>query len=105
MPNTIGFTFSDQFTLFKKWKTIDSRSRHLTKETNIIDTRGEPFELKPRQFLLAKTVEKIAIQTDIAATLQGRSSIARLGIVVACRDKAFPAMSSALGIANIGPSP
>ena len=81
-PCSVDLTLSSQFTLFKRGKTIDSKSSRLREETRVVDTKDEPFELKPGQFILAKTVEKIAIPKDIAATLQGKSSIARLGIVV-----------------------
>jgi len=81
-PCSFDLTLSSQFTLFKKGRTLDSRKAVREEDVEVINTEGEAFEIQPRQFVLARTVEKIAISRDIAATLQGRSSIARLGIVV-----------------------
>lgn len=81
-PCSVDLTLSSQFTLFEKGKVIDSRIPIQKEKMKVVDTDGKAFEIQPGQFLLAKTIEKIAIPNNIAATLQGRSSIARLGIVV-----------------------
>lgn len=43
---------------------------------------GEPFILQPGDFVLATTMERFALPSDILARLEGRSSLGRLGIVV-----------------------
>lgn len=43
---------------------------------------GEPFVLHPGEFVLATTMEFIRLPRDIAARLEGRSSLGRLGIEV-----------------------
>ena len=50
--------------------------------SELVITNGEPFTLYPGQFILGQTQEKVAISKALAATLEGRSSVARLGIVV-----------------------
>ena len=40
------------------------------------------FIVHPGEFLLGATVEKITLPTDIAAKLEGRSSLGRLGLVI-----------------------
>ena len=50
-------------------------------------TDDSPFPLKPRQFLLARTLERIELPTDrgmphLAARIEGKSSRARCGVMV-----------------------
>jgi len=81
-PASVDLTLSSRFALFEKGQLIDSRRLDETAKMQAINAKGGEIELKPGQFILAKTVEKIAVSRDIAATLEGRSSIARLGIFV-----------------------
>lgn len=43
---------------------------------------GRPFYIHPGEFALATTLEYIALPNDLAAILEGRSSLGRLGITV-----------------------
>lgn len=43
---------------------------------------GQPFFLQPGTFILAQTLEFVALPNCIAATLDGRSSLGRRGLVV-----------------------
>jgi len=43
---------------------------------------GERFIVHPGEFVLATTLEWVAVPTDLVARLEGRSSIGRLGIVI-----------------------
>lgn len=43
---------------------------------------GESFTLYPGQFVLAQTHERIALPPHITAKLEGKSSLARLGLVL-----------------------
>jgi len=81
-PCSVDLTLSSNFTLFEEGQLIDSKRLSETFKTQAIEAKGGGIELKPGQFILAKTVEKIAVSKDIAATLEGRSSIARLGVFV-----------------------
>jgi dCTP deaminase len=51
-------------------------------EKNISVPDGEYYELKPREFILAFTEEYIKLPNHIAARVEGRSSIARLGLTI-----------------------
>lgn len=44
--------------------------------------RGEAFKLRPGQFALATTMERIDLPRGLAAFVQGRSSIGRAGLTV-----------------------
>jgi dCTP deaminase len=45
-------------------------------------TPDEPFIMQPGDFALASTMEQLELPDDLLARLEGRSSIARLGITV-----------------------
>ena len=42
----------------------------------------DSFLLKPREFVLAQTLERIAMPTDLIGFVEGRSSFARVGITI-----------------------
>ena len=44
--------------------------------------KAEKVELKPRQMVLGKTVEKIELPSNISGRLEGRSSFARMGLAI-----------------------
>jgi len=82
-PCSVDLTLADEFVIFKQGSVIDPLDvESIKKGTTLAKTNNKPLLLKPGQFVLAKTAEKIALSKRYAATLEGRSSIARLGIVV-----------------------
>lgn len=51
--------------------------------TRLVETVGEePFVLHPGEFVLASTYERVRLPDDLAARLEGKSSLGRLGLVV-----------------------
>ena len=50
--------------------------------TEVIVKKGEYFIMQPGDFVLAVTLERITIPSDLVGRLEGRSSLGRLGIVV-----------------------
>ena len=55
-------------------------SNEITKEVKV--KNNESFMMQPGDFVLAVTLEKVKIPSDIMGRLEGRSSLGRLGIVV-----------------------
>jgi dCTP deaminase len=50
--------------------------------TRLVETEGdEPFILHPGEFVLASTYEVVSLPDDIAARLEGKSSLGRLGLL------------------------
>ena len=43
---------------------------------------GEPINLKPGDFVLAYTLERVELSNDIAARVEGRSTLGRMGISI-----------------------
>ena len=82
-PCSIDLSLSDNFTVFKTGKLFSPHNREeVRSHSELIVTNGEPFTLSPGQFVLGQTREKLSISKHLAGTLEGRSSVARLGIVV-----------------------
>ncbi|OGH12153.1 MAG: dCTP deaminase [Candidatus Levybacteria bacterium RIFCSPHIGHO2_01_FULL_40_10] len=55
-------------------------SNEITKKVVVAD--GEPFIMQPGDFVLAVTLERVKIPSNMMGRLEGRSSLGRLGIVV-----------------------
>lgn len=49
--------------------------------TRLIDAGNEPFVLHPGEFVLGSTYEQVTLPEDIAARLEGKSSLGRLGLL------------------------
>ena len=54
-------------------KTVDGKS---------IDLRHDSYKLKPNEFILGSTEEKVHIPRDLVGHVDGKSSIGRLGIFI-----------------------
>jgi dCTP deaminase len=53
---------------------------HLTTQVRLAE--NESFIVHPGEFILATTLERVEVPTDLVARLEGRSSVGRLGIVI-----------------------
>ncbi len=97
---------SDEFYIPRKVKgDIDVRSS--TDPHKFLKVvRAKSVILRPREFCLAKTAEKISISNDIIGILGGRSRFARLGMTVHVTSAVVQPGSSnhqILEIANLSP--
>ncbi len=75
-------------------------------EINLTD--GDPFILEPGAFAIASTLEVLKLAPDILGRLEGKSSLARLGILVHSTAARFdPGWNGApvLELGNLGPKP
>ena len=69
---------------------------------------GDPFILEPGAFAIATTYELLKLPADIIGRLEGKSSLARLGIIVHSTAARFdPGWNGApvLELGNLGPKP
>lgn len=84
--NSIDLRLGNTFRVFEhsKHALIDpfdkEASEGLTREITIPD--GEKFIMHPGDFVLGTTIEYIEIPDDLVGSLEGRSSIGRLGVIV-----------------------
>lgn len=66
-PNSVDLTLGEEL------KKINGKS---------IDLRQSSYKIKPNEFLLGSTFEKIHIPYDLCGHIDGKSSIGRLGVFV-----------------------
>jgi dCTP deaminase len=82
-PSSIDVRLDKYFRLFDnhKYPFIDPREdqSELTRLVEVKD--GEPFILHPGEFVLGSTYEQTTLPDDIAARLEGKSSLGRLGLL------------------------
>lgn len=57
-----------------------AQSQDLYERVDVPD--GDPFVLRPGEFALACTYEKVSLPGDLAGRLEGKSSLGRLGLLV-----------------------
>jgi dCTP deaminase len=82
-PSSIDVRLDKYFRLFDnhKYPFIDP-AEDQPELTHLVETEsGHPFILHPGEFVLASTYEQITLPDDIAARLEGKSSLGRLGLL------------------------
>jgi len=85
-PDAVDFRLGSSFLVFERNKQpyIDARRPETaagTARTVELD-EGEPFIIHPHELVLATTLERLTLADDLAARLEGRSSLGRLGVIV-----------------------
>ncbi|GCD19372.1 dCTP deaminase [Cellulomonas algicola] len=82
-PSSIDVRLDRYFRLFDnhKYPVIDPSADQpdLTRLVEVED--GEPFVLHPGEFVLGSTYEQVTLPDDVAARLEGKSSLGRLGLL------------------------
>jgi dCTP deaminase len=82
-PSSIDVRLDKYFRLFDnhKYPFIDPREDQ-DELTRLVEIQnGEPFILHPGEFVLGSTYELVTLPDDIAARLEGKSSLGRLGLL------------------------
>ena len=83
---SIDFHLGNIFRVFEhsKHSHIDLRSNFSINELmrKVSVANGEAFTIQPGDFVLAATRETLELSDDIMGRLEGRSSLARIGIIV-----------------------
>jgi dCTP deaminase len=82
-PSSVDLRIDRFFRVFRNDSTpyIDPKQQQedLTELVEVIDERA--FILHPNEFVLASTLERVQLPADIVARLDGKSSLARLGLL------------------------
>jgi dCTP deaminase len=85
-PESLDFRLGTSFLLFERSKQpfIDARRAETAEgiARTVELSEDEPFIIHPNELVLATTLERLQLADDIAARLEGRSSLGRLGIIV-----------------------
>ena len=83
-PSSVDVRVGSAFRVFRnsRYPYIDVKlpMEDLTELVTVAD--DEPFILHPGEFVLGVVAERVGLPTDIVATLDGKSSLGRLGLVV-----------------------
>lgn len=79
-PACVDLRLGSEFRVFKYTKEAFIDSRNPKEYTEAVHSNGEPFVLHPKEFILGITHEKIKVPGDLAAYIDGRSSLGRIGI-------------------------
>lgn len=110
-PGSIDLRFRNDINRFKLEKNeVLSFERIRNKDylaPEVIPTNGK-LTIQPKEIILTTTLESIYLSEDFAAIITGRSSFARLGLMVqCCQDFVNPGLknSVALQLINLSPYP
>jgi dCTP deaminase len=82
-PASIDVRLDRYFRLFDnhRYPAIDPAEQQ-PDLTHLVEVGGdEPFVLHPGEFVLASTVEEVTLASDLAARVEGKSSLGRLGLL------------------------
>ena len=82
-PSSIDVRLDRFFRLFDNHKyPVNDPAQDHPDLTRLVETEDdEPFVLHPGEFVLGSTYESVALPDDVAARLEGKSSLGRLGLL------------------------
>ncbi len=111
-PASIDVRLSDEFIIYRPTQVscLDPRDPQtlVAASQRLHVPYGDAFVLHPGEFGLGSTIEEVAIPHDLVATVDGRSSIGRLAVVIHATagfiDPGFQGQIT-LELSNIGPIP
>ncbi|MEM0437870.1 MAG: dCTP deaminase [Candidatus Micrarchaeia archaeon] len=81
-PDSIDIRLGGKLLVARKTGRIIDPRKSIEMEFDQYDIEKEPYAIKPGDFVLATTLERIGLSNSITGQLEGRSSIGRLGIIV-----------------------
>jgi len=80
-PSSVDVRLDKFFRLFHRYPVIDP-AEDQPDLTHLVEvTSGESFVLHPGEFVLGSTYEQVTLPDDVAARLEGKSSLGRLGLL------------------------
>ncbi|MBI4215004.1 dCTP deaminase [archaeon] len=82
-PNAYTFTLDSELAIARKGTVDLEKDKDFSKLFRPVRLNGgRKFALKPGAFLLARTAERVLISPSLAMMVEGRSTLARLGVSV-----------------------
>ena len=83
-PSSLDVRIGSTFRVFANHRHLAIDPHQVQPDLTDVVAKGddEPFVLHPGEFVLGSTLERITLPDDLVARLEGKSSLARLGLVV-----------------------
>lgn len=109
-PASVDVRLDRIFRVFNRGHTVGLIDPAVQQDglTSLVRVGAEGFVLHPGQFALGSTVERVTLGPTIAARLEGKSSLGRLGLIVHSTagfiDPGFSGHTT-LELANVSPLP
>lgn len=110
-PNSYDVRLSDKFSWHEPGEGIIDPYDSQSVLTGLVHVSDDSLVLQPQQFVLGATLERVCLPNDIVGQLTGKSSLARLGVMVHVTagfiDAGFshPPAQITLEIVNVGNRP
>jgi dCTP deaminase len=81
-PNSLDIRLGSHFVWYTGSSEVIDPYNQESVSSGIEEVHTDAFILNPGQFVLAETLESIGLPDNIVATIEGKSSIARLGVTL-----------------------
>ena len=81
-PNSIDVRLADRFSWHENNDQIIDPYQSDSVLEGLVHINGESMVIQPKQFVLGATLEKFQLPNNIVGQLTGKSSLARLGVMV-----------------------
>ena len=81
-PNSVDIRLGNHFVWYTPGTRVIDPYDKTSVTAEVGETHADSFVLMPGQFVLAETLEIIALPDNIVATIEGKSGIARLGVTL-----------------------
>jgi dCTP deaminase len=81
-PNSVDIRLGNHFVWYRPGVNVIDPYNQESVASDVEETHADYFILNPGQFILAETLERIELPDNIVATIEGKSSIARLGVTL-----------------------
>jgi dCTP deaminase len=81
-PNSLDIRLGDHFVWYEPGNRVIDPYDHDSVKADVDERHASYVDIPQGKFLLAETFERIELPDNIVATIEGKSSIARLGIAL-----------------------
>lgn len=79
-PNSLDIRLGDHFVWYEPCEDVIDPYDRSSVVSRVQETRADSIVMEPGMFMLAETLETMTLPDNIVASIEGKSSIARLGI-------------------------
>lgn len=107
-PASVDVRLDAAFQVFNRETQTHIDPRRPQRLTRLVEVpAGRPFVLQPGDFVLGSTVEHITLPDGLAARVEGKSSLGRLGLIIQTAGWIDPGFSGqiTLELSNLSPMP